>query len=130
MATCKEVAVTLGRDAWPDEPLWRRLALRLHLWMCPHCRRYAAQIRAIGSAARSLFREHPEDPGGSRSATTDNPAPPRLPVGVGRRRAIATSTLPCKKTASVRTHVSEPWSGHNAPGTGTERGDRSHHVAE
>ena len=62
MATCKEVAETLGRDAWPDEPLWRRLALRLHLCVCPHCRRYAAQIRAIGAAARSLFREQPEDP--------------------------------------------------------------------
>ena len=62
MATCKEVAQTLGRDAWRDEPLWRRLTLRLHLWMCPHCRRYATQIRAIGAAARSLFREQPEDP--------------------------------------------------------------------
>ena len=30
--------------------------------MCPHCRRYAAQIRAIGTAARSLLREHSEDP--------------------------------------------------------------------
>ena len=30
--------------------------------MCTHCRRYAAQIRAIGTAARSLFREHGEDP--------------------------------------------------------------------
>ncbi len=30
--------------------------------MCPHCRRYAAQIRAIGTAARSLFLEHGEDP--------------------------------------------------------------------
>ena len=62
MATCKEVAQALGRDAWRDEPLWRRLTLRLHVWMCPHCRRYATQIRAIGAATRSLFREHPEDP--------------------------------------------------------------------
>ncbi len=29
--------------------------------MCPHCRRYDAQIRAIGTANRSLFREHGED---------------------------------------------------------------------
>ena len=62
MTTCKEVAQAVGRDAWGDEPLWRRVSLRLHLWMCPHCRRYATQIRAIGAAARSLFRNHPEDP--------------------------------------------------------------------
>ncbi len=30
--------------------------------MCPHCRRYAAQIRAIGTVARNLFREQGEDP--------------------------------------------------------------------
>ena len=62
MATCKEVALVLGRETWRDEPPWRRLTLRFHLWMCPHCQRYATQIRAIGAAARSLFREHPEDP--------------------------------------------------------------------
>ncbi len=62
MLTCKEVAESIGRDEWRDAPLWRRLALRLHLWMCPHCRRYAAQLRAIGMAARGMFRERGEDP--------------------------------------------------------------------
>ena len=62
MLTCKEVAESIGRDEWRDAPLWRRLALRLHLWMCPHCRRYAAQLRAIGMAARSMFRERGEAP--------------------------------------------------------------------
>ncbi len=60
--TCKDVAEAIGRDEWRAAPRWRRLALRLHLLMCPHCRRYAAQIRAIGTAARSLLREHGEDP--------------------------------------------------------------------
>ncbi len=62
MLTCKDVATAIGRDEWRAAPRWRRLALRLHLLMCPHCRRYAAQIRAIGTAARSLFQEHGEDP--------------------------------------------------------------------
>ncbi len=62
MLTCKDVATAIGRDEWRAAPRWRRLALRLHLLMCPHCRRYAAQIRAIGTAARRLFREHGEDP--------------------------------------------------------------------
>ena len=120
MATCQEVAQALGRDTWRDEPLWRRLMLRLHVWMCPHCRRYATQIQAIGAAARSLFREHPEDPD-VLERIQQTALPPRLGVGFGRHRAIATSPLPRKKTAAVRTHVSEPWSGHSAPGTGTER---------
>ena len=30
--------------------------------MCRHCRRYAAQIRAIGTAVHSLLREQGEDP--------------------------------------------------------------------
>ena len=59
--TCKEAAEAIGRDEWRAAPRWRRLALRLHLLMCSHCRRYAAQIRAIGTAVRSLFRKQGED---------------------------------------------------------------------
>ena len=62
MATCKDVATAIGQDDVRTLPWWRGLTLRLHLLMCPHCRRYAAQIRAIGTAARRLFREHGEDP--------------------------------------------------------------------
>ncbi len=61
MLTCKDVATAIGRDEWRAASWRRRLALRLHLLMCSHCRRYAAQIRAIGTAARSLFRERAED---------------------------------------------------------------------
>ena len=61
MPTCKDVATAIGQDELRTVPWWRGLAVRLHLLMCPHCRRYAAQIRAIGTAARSLFREHGED---------------------------------------------------------------------
>ena len=63
MLTCKDVATAIGRDEWRIASWRRRLALRLHLLMCSHCRRYAAQIQAIGTAARSLFREG-EDPKG------------------------------------------------------------------
>ncbi len=62
MPTCKDVATAIGQDDLRAVPWWRGLALRLHLLMCRHCRRYAAQIRAIGTAARSLLREHGEDP--------------------------------------------------------------------
>ena len=62
MLTCKDVATAIGQDDVRAVPWWRGLALRLHLLMCPHCRRYAAQIRAIGTAARSLLRQHGAGP--------------------------------------------------------------------
>ncbi len=62
MLTCKDVATAIGRDAWRAAPRWRRLTLRLHLLMCPHCRCYAAQIRAVGTAVRSLIRAQGENP--------------------------------------------------------------------
>ncbi len=62
MLSCKEVARILASGAL-DEYTWgRRLALRLHLLMCRHCRRYARQLRAIAAAARGLWREESEDP--------------------------------------------------------------------
>ena len=39
-----------------------RLTVRLHLLMCRHCRRYAAQLAAIGTAARSLLQQDPGPP--------------------------------------------------------------------
>ena len=62
MPTCKDVATAIGQDDLRTVPWLRGLALRLHLLMCRHCPHYAAQIRAIGTAARSLCREHGEDP--------------------------------------------------------------------
>ena len=59
--TCRDLATAIGRDEWRAAPRWQRLALRLHLLMCSHCRRHAAQIRAIGTAVRSLFRKQGED---------------------------------------------------------------------
>ncbi len=62
MLSCKEVARTVASGAL-DESTWsRRLALRLHLLTCRHCRRYARQLRAIAVAARGLWREDSEDP--------------------------------------------------------------------
>ena len=52
MPNCKEVARLIASDelaaaAWSDRAL-----ARLHLLMCRDCRGYAAQLRAIGAAAR------------------------------------------------------------------------------
>ena len=39
----------------------RRFATRLHLLMCRHCRNYANQIRAIGSASRQVAQSTAPD---------------------------------------------------------------------
>ncbi len=61
MLACKEVTRIVAAEEL-DEAGWkRRLAIRLHLLMCRHCRRYAAQLRAIGKAAHSILGTGPED---------------------------------------------------------------------
>ncbi len=39
-----------------------RLVVRFHLFMCRHCRRYVAQLRAIGAATRELRGLSSQDP--------------------------------------------------------------------
>ncbi len=55
MPTCKEVAAAVASDQLAEAGWWRRLRLRLHLILCPPCERYAAEIRALGDAARDLY---------------------------------------------------------------------------
>ena len=54
MLTCKEVAHLLSTDAVVEEKLSDRLRVKLHLFMCKHCREYAAQLHALGEAAHGL----------------------------------------------------------------------------
>jgi hypothetical protein len=49
----------VARDDLADAGSWLRLKIRLHLMMCRHCARYAAQIRAIGLKVRQRF--HPSE---------------------------------------------------------------------
>lgn len=55
MMTCQQVAHAIASDDLADAPLRRRMAVRMHLMLCKHCRRYARQLRAIGAGARQLF---------------------------------------------------------------------------
>lgn len=55
MPSCRQVARALSTGELEGSPLSRRLAVRLHLLLCQHCRRYARQIRAIGTAARQVM---------------------------------------------------------------------------
>ena len=52
MLTCREVTQLVGSDNVRVAPLRTRLAVRLHLVMCRHCRRYRRELQVIGAAAR------------------------------------------------------------------------------
>ena len=55
MLKCKEVARKIASDEFAEAAWTERLAVRLHLFMCRHCRRYAVQLRAVGVAAKGLW---------------------------------------------------------------------------
>ncbi len=52
---CRELTRMLAADELVEVRLLRRFEARLHLLMCRHCRRYAAQLQALGSAARTSW---------------------------------------------------------------------------
>ena len=61
MLTCKEVSRTIASDEVTTADWRQRMAVKLHLLMCRHCRRYTRQMRALGDAARHIFAEEPTD---------------------------------------------------------------------
>ena len=61
MLSCEELVRRVAEGEPLERSLWLRLKVRLHLWICAHCRRYAEQIQAIGEAARSLARAQAAD---------------------------------------------------------------------
>lgn len=62
MLTCKEVSQSIAADELRAADWRHRLAVKLHLLMCRHCRRYSRQIREIGDAAQKIFGEDSLDP--------------------------------------------------------------------
>ena len=62
MLTCKEVSRSIASDELSTAGWRQRLATRLHLLMCRHCRRYARQIDQIGQAAKEIFSDQPPEP--------------------------------------------------------------------
>ena len=61
MLSCKEVTRKIASDELVEAGWRERLAVRFHLLRCRHCRRYMAQLRAIGAAARNLWGPRSED---------------------------------------------------------------------
>jgi hypothetical protein len=64
MQSCSEVTRSIASGA-VESAGWRaRLALRVHLLICRHCRGYARQLRLIADLARTTE----ESPSGVRSS--------------------------------------------------------------
>jgi anti-sigma factor ChrR (cupin superfamily) len=59
MPSCREVSTAVASGDLSRRPWGERLMMRLHLMMCRHCRRYAAQLAAIGAAARRVLKGEP-----------------------------------------------------------------------
>jgi hypothetical protein len=52
MPSCKEIATAVSSGEIESAGLWRRLAIRLHMLICKHCREYVRQIGLLGDTAR------------------------------------------------------------------------------
>ena len=63
MLACKEVARRVASGEYEQGSVRQRLAIRVHLLMCRHCHLYAAQMRALGVAARKAWTRMEEDSG-------------------------------------------------------------------
>ena len=56
MLSCKEVSRLVSSDELESVGAVKRFRARLHLLLCRECRRYAEQLRIIGTAAREKMR--------------------------------------------------------------------------
>ncbi len=54
MIDCRTVAQLLSSEDFSKQGYLRRAEIRLHLWMCRHCSRFARQIEQIREAARAM----------------------------------------------------------------------------
>jgi anti-sigma factor ChrR (cupin superfamily) len=64
MLSCKEITRRIASGELEEAGLWRRLAARAHLLMCRHCRKFEAQMRAIGEGAKRAFGNGGREPDG------------------------------------------------------------------
>ncbi len=57
MLSCKELTEIATDYLEQDLPWRKRLSVRVHLWMCRHCRRYLDQMRTVIELLRRLPKE-------------------------------------------------------------------------
>ena len=57
MLNCRQATRLISQSMDTELPWHRRLAMRVHLLYCVWCRRYAAQLKFLRSAAKQLPSE-------------------------------------------------------------------------
>ena len=62
MMPCKQVATLLSTGDLERSSVRTRLAVRLHLAMCRHCRAFKRQIDGLGRLAGLVSRRYDEEP--------------------------------------------------------------------
>jgi anti-sigma factor ChrR (cupin superfamily) len=62
MLKCRELSSLVSTGELENAGWMKRLEIRMHVMMCGHCRRYLAQMRALGLGARHLIRGKQADP--------------------------------------------------------------------
>jgi len=61
MLKCNEVSRLLASGEAEELGWWHKLQLRMHLLLCTHCRRYAAQLKNLGCMVRKVWGPSLED---------------------------------------------------------------------
>jgi len=62
MLRCKEVTRLCASDDIRSASFKTRVAVRMHLALCRHCRRYVRELSRIGAAVRDLYEAASEGP--------------------------------------------------------------------
>jgi putative zinc finger protein len=62
MMTCKEVSTLVSMGAVEAATAAQRVAVRLHLMMCRHCRTFRRQMRVIGRIAHVIAGDFEREP--------------------------------------------------------------------
>jgi anti-sigma factor ChrR (cupin superfamily) len=68
MLTCHDVTRLVASDQLQSATWRTRVTARIHLAICRHCRQYAAQLRAIGHAAKRWAASDQEEAAAVRRA--------------------------------------------------------------
>ena len=62
MLRCNDVSKIIAADELEGASWTRKLAVRMHILMCAHCRRYERQLKEIARAAKSVLGGRDSDP--------------------------------------------------------------------
>ena len=61
MLKCRDLSRLVASGEIEDFGFMKRMEIKLHLFMCKHCRNYLAQIRSIGQGAKDAAAETEPD---------------------------------------------------------------------